>query len=31
MLVYQAQKSFEYWNNVTPKVNEKFLKFLSDD
>ena len=27
MLVYQAQKSFKCWNNVTPKVNEKFFKF----
>ena len=26
MLVYQAQKSFKCWNNVTPKVNEKFFK-----
>ena len=31
MLVYQAQKSFEYWNNITPKVNEKFFKFLIND
>ncbi len=31
MLVYQAQKSFEHWTNVTPKINEKFLKYLNND
>ena len=31
MLVFQAQKSFEYWNNLKPVVNEKFFKFLNND
>ena len=31
MLIYQAQKSFEYWNNITPKVNDKFFQFFSND
>ena len=31
MLVFQAQKSFECWNNLKPIVNEKFFKFLNND
>ena len=31
MLIYQAQKSFECWNNLMPKINEKFFKFLEND
>ncbi len=31
MLVYQAQKSFQFWNNIMPKINEKILSVLSND
>lgn len=31
MLVYQAQKSFKSWTNVMPNIDEKFLKYLSND
>tara|TARA_B100000003_G_C10934744_1_gene372728 strand:+ start:684 stop:1484 length:801 start_codon:yes stop_codon:yes gene_type:complete len=31
MLVYQAQKSFKNWIDIMPNVDEKFLKFLSND
>lgn len=31
MLIYQAQKSFQTWTNVMPNIDEKFLKFLSND
>jgi len=31
MLVYQAQKAFEIWNNFLPEINDDFLNFLKDD
>ena len=31
MLVYQAQKSFQFWNNIMPEVNEKILRILNND
>ncbi len=31
MFVYQAQKSFSLWHNLTPKVNEKLMNHLHND
>ena len=31
MLIYQAQKSFYYWLNKTPKITEKLKKILKKD
>ncbi len=31
MLIYQAQKAFEIWNNFLPEINEEFLNFLKND
>ncbi len=31
MLIYQAQKAFEIWNNFLPKINNEFLNFLKND
>tara|TARA_B100000929_G_scaffold268648_1_gene237598 strand:- start:197 stop:1042 length:846 start_codon:yes stop_codon:yes gene_type:complete len=31
MLIYQAQKSFYYWLNKTPKITEKLRKILEKD
>ncbi len=31
MLFYQAQKSFEYWNNLLPKINDNFLDIVKND
>tara|TARA_S200000501_G_C20737076_1_gene705585 strand:+ start:278 stop:1075 length:798 start_codon:yes stop_codon:yes gene_type:complete len=31
MFVYQAQKSFSLWHNLTPKVNEKLMNHLYND
>jgi len=30
MLFLQAQKSFQIWTGINPKINEKFLKYLDD-
>ena len=31
MLMYQAQKSFYYWLNKTPKVSNKLKKILEKE
>ena len=31
MLIYQAQKSFFYWLNKTPKITEKLKKILEKE
>ena len=31
MLIYQAQKSFEFWNGFLPEVDEKFLNLFQND
>tara|TARA_B100001109_G_scaffold226451_1_gene200561 strand:+ start:500 stop:1300 length:801 start_codon:yes stop_codon:yes gene_type:complete len=28
MLIYQAQKSFEYWNDILPEVDDKLIQLL---
>lgn len=30
MLFLQAQKAFQIWTGINPKINEKFLKYLDD-
>ena len=30
MLFLQAQKAFQIWTGINPKINEKFLKYLND-
>ena len=30
MLLLQAQKSFEIWTGINPKIDEKFLNYLND-
>ena len=30
MLLLQAQKAFEIWTGINPKINEKFLNYLND-
>ena len=31
MFLYQAQKAFNLWHNLTPKVDEKLIKYLYND
>ena len=31
MFLYQAQKSFNLWHNLTPRVDEKLIKYLYND
>ena len=30
MLLLQAQKSFEIWTGIKPKIDEAFLSYLDD-
>ena len=30
MLLFQAQKAFEIWTGINPKIDEKFLNYLND-
>lgn len=31
MFLYQAQKAFDLWHNLKPKVNQKLIKYLYND
>ncbi len=31
MFLYQAQKAFNLWNNITPKIDEKLIRYLYND
>ena len=31
MFIYQAQKSFDLWHNITPKVDQKLIEYLYND
>ena len=31
MFLYQAQKAFNLWHNVTPKIDEKLIRYLYND
>ena len=31
MLIYQAQKAFENWNNLLPNLDKQFFDFIKDD
>ena len=31
MFLYQAQKAFNLWNNLTPRIDEKLIKYLYND
>jgi len=30
MLILQAQKAFEIWTGINPKIDENFLSYLND-
>ena len=30
MLLLQAQKAFQLWTGIKPKIDEKFLSYLDD-
>ena len=31
MFLYQAQKAFNLWHNITPKIDEKLIRYLYND
>ena len=31
VFLYQAQKAFNLWHNITPEINEKLIRFLYND
>ena len=31
MFIYQAQKAFEIWHNLTPKIDSKLIEILKND
>ena len=30
MFIYQAQKSFEIWHGVLPKIDQKVIELIND-
>ena len=31
MFLYQAQKAFQIWHNIKPKIDEDLISFLDND
>ena len=31
MFLYQAQKAFNLWHNITPKIDQKLIRYLYND
>ena len=31
MFLYQAQKAFNLWHNITPKINKQLINYLYND
>ena len=31
MLLFQAQRAFEIWHGVLPKIDDNLIKFLDND